>query len=118
MENILILTTIVSFSLYLYNLVTCQKNLQEKLLKNRKMIQKMRESNIQQKVNQNKINLLLHDKLGANLSALKLRIHLIKKHVPEQEFNTISNLLCDSIQETRKISKKIDIAQSLRQIEN
>jgi len=113
MKNILIFTTIVSFSLYIYNLVTCQKSLQEKLLKNRKTIQKMRESNIQLKANQHKMNLLLHDKLGANLSALKLRIHLIKKHVPEQEFNTIRNLLCDSIQETRKISQKINVPELL-----
>jgi len=107
----LIIATIVSFSLYLYNLVTCRKNLQEELIQKQKIIQKMEESSIQRKDYQNKIDLKLHDKLGANLSALNLHMSRIKKHVPEQQFNTINNLLSDSIKETRKISKEMNLSE-------
>jgi len=116
MENILISTTIISFSLFIYNLVTCHLSLRKKLVQKQKIIQKMQETSIQQKARQCKMDLQLHDKLGANLSALNLHISLIKKHVPEQQFNTINTLLSDSIKETRKISKELNLFDLIKQV--
>jgi len=118
MESILIILVLISFSLlaYLnYSCVSSQERFNQQLLQKQKVIQKMQETLNQLTADRNQIDLKFHDKLGANLSALNLHISVIKKHIPEQKFLTIHRLLNDSIQETRKISVKMDTPELLTQ---
>ena len=59
-----------------------------------------------QQKDQEKIAMALHDKLGANLSALNLYIDIVKQHIPEKTLDIIKQLLIESIQETRNMIKK------------
>jgi len=116
MESILIILVLISFGLltYLnYSCVSSQIRFNRQLLQKQKVIQKMQDALNQQKADRTKMDLQLHDKLGANLSALNLHMNVVKKHIPEQKFQTIHRLLNDSIKETRKISVEMDTPELL-----
>jgi len=118
MVIILIILVLISFSLlaYLhYNCAITQEKFNQQLLQKQKVIYKMQVMLNRQKVSHDEMDLKLHDKLGANLSALNLHMNVVKKHIPEQKFQTIHNLLNDSIKETRKISGKLETPELFTQ---
>lgn len=118
MVIILFILVLISFSLLAYLHYSClisQERFNRQLLQKQKVIHKMQDKLNRQKVNHDEMDLKLHDKLGANLSALNLHMNVVKKHIPEQKFKTIHNLLTDSIKETRKISGKLETPELLTQ---
>lgn len=55
----------------------------------------------------NRIGNILHDRLGAKLSAVLLHLNSVKTYIPNEKFENISILLNDAVKETRKISRDI-----------
>jgi len=104
---------VIAIAFLFYHSYTACDKLAKQLKKEQKTIQSMRLILIEQQKNQEKLDIALHDKLGANLSAIHLHMNIVKQHIPESKFQIIKNLLLESIQETRKMSKQTKVVEKL-----
>lgn len=108
MTNAIILILFTStFFAVMFGYASCKK-LTKQLKSTQIANEHMRKIIQSQQTHQQKINITMHDKLGANLSALNIYIDLAKQYIPANTLQIIQKILKESVEETRNLIKKND----------